>query len=111
MEKKYSQMKFAFDSIKQQSILASAFIITTLFVAVFQFEALRSICVCISNYLAWSWIAFGISILIGLFTRFMILSGSENPKLCRLLLALQSIVFFTGIVLVVLFGSFLLKVI
>ncbi|MEA3446015.1 MAG: hypothetical protein U9R19_14945 [Bacteroidota bacterium] len=110
MKSNYSKMKFAFESIRLQSILSSAFILITLFVAVLQFEELRSICVCISNYLVWSWIAFGIAIFIGLLTRFLILSVTNNYKLCNMFLALQSISFFLGIVFAVLFGSLLLKV-
>ncbi|MCF8371585.1 MAG: hypothetical protein K9H64_08175 [Bacteroidales bacterium] len=111
MEKKFSQMKLAFDVIKLQTILSTLFILLSLFIVVLQFQELRSLCVCISNYLAWSWIAFGIAILIGLIVQSLVLLENSSPTLCKLFLAIQSLAFYIGIVLAVLFGSFLLKVI
>lgn len=111
MEKKFSQMKLAFDVIKLQTILSALFILLSLVIVVLQFQELRSICVCTSNYLAWSWIAFGIAILIGLIAQVLVLQENSSSKICKLLLALQSVAFFVGIVLAVLFGAFLLKVI
>lgn len=111
MEKRFSQMKLAFDVIKLQTILSALFILVSLFIVVLQFQELRSLCVCTSNYLAWSWIAFGIAILIGLVVQTLVLLENRSSKLCKLLLVIQSLAFYIGIVLAVLFGSFLLKVI
>ncbi len=88
------------------NISAIATIMISVAASMFQFETLRVYCVCISNYMAWGLIAIGVSLLAGLAWNFI-----SSPKLLKLLLGLQALLFFTGIVLLVLFGSFLNNVI
>ena len=80
--------------------------LSTLVAVMFRFNVLREYCVCISNYLAWSWIAFGISLFIGLFSGLLI--RDKYKLLCSLL---QATAFYAGIVFMVLFGARLLDVI
>ncbi len=111
MENTIEQTKFLKKTIQLHFLLSTLIILTSLFAAIFQFEALRNICVCISNYLAWSWIAFGITILIGLIANFYLSLNETNNKFLKLFLFLQTISFYLGIIFIVLFGSFLLRVI
>ena len=107
----YINRKIAFRGISLLLVLSTIAILSTLFVVVFQFNELRSLCVCISNYLAWGWIGFGISIILGLAGLTSAFSSTSNNTFQKVMLILQSIAFFAGIFLIVLFGSFLLKVI
>ncbi|MCX6257184.1 MAG: hypothetical protein NTW49_04700 [Bacteroidia bacterium] len=91
-------------------------IIVTVASAMFRFDLLRRLCVCIANVLAWSWIAFGAAIFIGLITFNMAAFYRKKEKhlpttLFLILNILQSVVFLAGLILLIFFGARLLDVI
>ncbi|MBT3207268.1 MAG: hypothetical protein HN704_03085 [Bacteroidetes bacterium] len=98
-------------SVRLQIYISSFFILITILAAIFNFIELQKICVCISNYLAYSWILFGISIIFGLIL-FLQLTAIQDiniqNKRIIVLTILQTISFIGGIVIFVLFGALLL---
>lgn len=100
MEQKYSNLNLLLN------VAAITIILITVVASMFQFEILRIYCVCISNYLAYSSIALGLSLMLGLVWNFL-----PGESVRKRYLILQAILFFTGIVMLVLFGSFLNNVI
>ena len=110
-------MAFQEDYLKQlpvklsgvQLVTAALIILISLLGVMFQFNELSTLCFCTLNYLAWSWIAFGISIFISLIS-LNILFFNEN-KITKYLFVLQSIAFFFGIFYMVMFGAKLMDVV
>ncbi len=82
------------------------FVLISLVAVVFQFETLQNHCVCISNFLAWAWIAFAFTFLFGLIQP--LLKSSVHRLIVYLL---QALLFFFGLSMSVLFGARLLDVI
>ncbi len=92
-----------------QFLLSFVVIALSLLGVMLRFEELRTMCFCTLNYLAWSWIAFGINIFVALAT-FTIYLFNES-KIIKYLFALQSLAFFTGLFLIAIFGVKLIDVI
>ena len=108
LEKYYNKLPL---KLAESQILASLFIIVVSLVSIiFRYDELRTICVCISNYLAWAWIAFSINIFVGLITILLPIFSPNNNKSSKYFLVLQSLFFFIGIALLVMFGARLLDV-
>jgi len=95
----------------------SLLIITATFIAViFRFDMLRKLCVCISNFLAYSWLAFGIAVITGIISFNLLLfarmKNKPSPANCLIVLnLLQSLAFITGMVFLFFFGALLINVI
>jgi len=99
-------LKFA----ELQILVSTLIIVISLFAIIFRYEELQTICVCTSNYLAWAWITFSINIFTGLIT--IILSiFIANKNFTRYFIVLQSLLFFFGIALLVMYGARLMNVI
>ena len=105
----YNSQKLVAKGFSLLITLSTVFILTSLVAVVFQFSELRTLCVCISNWMAWGWIGFGTSILFGL-AGIISSVGNELKIISKVLLVLQAIAFFAGIFLAVMFGSNLLDV-
>ena len=114
-----SEQRQVKNSIKNSRLLLliSAGIIVLSAVAVmFQFQELRQLCVCISNWLAWSWIANAAAILFSIVLMITVsVKSAENSlkptKLQNLLFSLQSLAFTTGLVFLIIFAAKLTNVI
>lgn len=81
---------------------------------IFSYEKLAELCICIVNFLAWSWIATAISVIAGvlniIFPDFRN-EGVNNDKTTRLLLMIQSLMFVAAVVLQMIFAAKITSVI
>ena len=106
---------------KQLTFLSVGIIALTVFGVLGRFDKLREYCVCISNHMAYGWVAYGFAIIIGMIIIFLSIKSSDSSnencekKCCcksnKILLLLQIIAFLTGVVFTVLFGAALAYVI
>jgi|GEM_PF-1937789 len=100
-------------------ILSALIMLFTIFGIMLKLEYFRVMCVCTTNYIAYSWIGFGVSIIAGLKLSFFSVIASRSDKkyffcknwLFNLMLAFQSISFIAGIVYLLLFAMKLSNVI
>lgn len=110
MEKE--KQKLLFSLIKLQIYISSLIILISILAAIFNFESLEKTCVCILNYLAYSWILYGITIIIGVFALLQIVLSKDKIQniLLKILILLQAISFISAFVLFVIFASLLLDI-
>ncbi len=90
----------------QLSYLGVVIIVLSIIASMFSFTELRSICVCISNFIVWGWISLVLSSLVGLFYPFF--SKAEH---ILWIYSMQILLFFIGLVLMLIFGARVLDVI
>jgi hypothetical protein len=117
MSDTYGKNIFAGETLpKHLSRLSVLVILVTLTGVIFRFDMLRKLCVCISNLLVWSWIAFGIAAVTGIiYFNLQGIKHNNNKTLCPSLILflnlVQSLAFVTGLVFLILFGALLANVI
>lgn len=106
-------MNKAVDASKFLSVISVAIILFTSIPMLFVYEPLREFCICIVNFMAWSWIAFAISILISivLILKGVYSSDETAGKFAGVLLILQSLAFVTALVFFIIFTSKIVNVI
>lgn len=89
--------------------LSVLIILATVIVSVFSLEQYRSICICTINYLAYSWIAFAIAIVVSLLSLICAAQAALKSECCsryflaNIFLWLQFFAFVAGIVFLLIF--------
>lgn len=105
----------AYLSVLRVVILLSAiFILSTVFLGVSNLEKLSSFCICKINYLAYSWIAFAITILLSLLGFYLSAVNGINdkrlPVIEKINLALIVAGFICGLILLLVFAGLILNI-
>jgi hypothetical protein len=111
-----SSTGFNIERLSLKISLSSLLIIAlTVGFSMLAFNQLRVLCVCISNWLAWAWIDFAISTIIGFGILFISIWLNDSSKgfllLEKILFSIELISFLKGIFFLIYFGSLLLRVI
>jgi hypothetical protein len=92
------------------TLVAFQSILLTVAFSMISFNELRLICVCISNWLAWAWIALGLTVLLGLLANPITLFFTPKAKILLFLLVLQELSLAIGLILLIIFGGLLIRV-